>query len=237
MPHKKHFSVSHHLLDELPLSHTNSGVGVLKPLYSRMVLFAVDPSPCKDAADSDYPPSPGHSCITTTMNKPTLTRSKIFESVESPSRSNASWERSDSERTTGIQSISQPPQISWARQSKTHSLPLLCGIPKFAAIQRSERNSAPLPISETMKKPNDGDPSDDVPVVSYFDDEKVERLLKRLRTDKFAGTIDLEHHAQYLLPPNYKGNNRTDGALEFKLSNSSQKRKAQSVNELTSCFM
>jgi hypothetical protein len=130
------------------------------------------------------------------MNKPTLTRSKFSETVLQRSQSNAAWDNADLSKSTqncATEDSSSLRRVSLER-NKSISCPFFRQLGPQAPSTLPERNSSPGSIEALTRARS----------AFEMDHEKIERLLKRLRTDKFAGTIDLKHHSPYLEPPKFE---------------------------------
>jgi hypothetical protein len=130
------------------------------------------------------------------MNKPTLTRSKFSETVLQRSQSNAAWESADLSKSTQNCATGDSSSLrrAWLESNKSISCPFFQGHGPQAPSTLPERNSSLVAIDALTRARS----------AFEMDNEKIERLLKRLRTDKFAGTIDLKHHSPYLEPPKFE---------------------------------
>jgi len=110
-----------------------------------------------------------------------------FESSAEPSQVNASWDFSAFDSQTSS-SGARPNSVQGARGS-THE-------------QALATNQAPSSSPLKRQRPD------------LIEPEKLESLLELLRSDEFAGKIDVKHHSHYFKPPEteIQLNNNRDNA-------------------------
>jgi hypothetical protein len=129
----------------------------------------------------------------TAKSMPSLTRSKFSVPFFHMSHSNASWNvpelqesGSPADGETSIMSALRAPAYQSYALSQTRFEQVV------DAAQDQEAVSWPR---VSPRRPQ------------LVDVDKMESLLKRLRTDSFAGTIDMQHHSRYLQPPLFEKQN------------------------------
>jgi hypothetical protein len=133
---------------------------------------------------------------------PSLTRSKFSAPFFHMSHSNASWNvqelqdsRLPADGKTSIMSALRAPAYQSYALSQTSFEQVV------DAAHDQETDSLPR-VSPRRQR--------------LVDVDKMESLLKRLRTESFAGTIDMQHHSRYLQPPLFGKQN--DGSVDQRLS-------------------
>jgi hypothetical protein len=130
----------------------------------------------------------------TAKTMPSLKRSKFSAPVLQLSQSNASWNVQELQESESSPTKEETCILSVLRPRTYQSLAL-----------------SQMTVEQNVNAAHDHE-TDSLSRISprrqrLVDVDKMESLLKRLRTDSFAGTIDMQHHSRYLQPPLFEKQN------------------------------
>jgi len=144
-------------------------------------------------------------------------KSKFADSCIENSTANASWDEFENQQKVNS-TLARPSHSSSLETKVPPSVrSLLLRTRQQHAEQSSvvpARNETRLAAASPLKRPRRS---------NLIEPEMLDRLLDMLRSDGFAGKIDVEHHSHYFEPP----------LSEIRLSDISSRPRHQSLSQLT----
>ena len=124
-----------------------------------------------------------------------IRKSKLNDVYIEQSQVNASWDVFAERPSTAVWTRTQSPTTG-QKMASPCSLQLL----NWTRSNHNEKVTAKLPSSDSTA-PAISTPSKRKRLSNLIEPEALHRLLRQLRSDEFAGTIDMEYHSQYIEPP------------------------------------
>lgn len=120
-----------------------------------------------------------------------ISKCKFADFYTEHSQVNASWDVFEQQTSTAARTQTQSPQTG--RETASPGSPLL---PRTRNYNDELTAKSPSNVAAT----EDSSPSKRKRSSNLIEPETLDLLLLQLRSDEFAGTIDLEYHSQYFEP-------------------------------------